>query len=85
MKHNFNEKGYKAYLSGLMQKGDMKGLMQEYNYINNNITVQSGMRFRVIDNSESFSYGITIAGKIINAGYKPADYTEEIYDKVFKI
>jgi len=81
----YTEKSYKAYLSGLMQKGDMSGLMQECNYINNNITVQSGMRFRVIDNSEAFAYAITIAGKIIDAGYKPAEYTEAVYKKVFKI
>jgi hypothetical protein len=81
----YTEKRYKAYLSGLMQKGDMPGLMAEHIYINQNITVQSSLRFTVIDNSSTFSAAITRAGKIIDAGYNPADYTQEIYDKVFKI
>lgn len=82
MRHNFNEKTYKAYLSGLMQNGDMPGLMDEYIYIQE-ITVQSAMRSTVIYNKETYSAAITRAGVIVNAGYKPAEHSEELHDKIF--
>jgi len=82
--HIFTEEKYKSFLKRLIQSGDFKGLMFEYISIQE-ITTQAAMRRTVIDNSESFANAITMAGKFINAGYKPAQYSEQVYKKVFKI
>ena len=81
--HIFTEKKYKSYLKRLIQSQNIKGLMYEYISIQE-VTTQMGLRRTVIDNSESFAYAITIAGKIVNAGYKPAEYSKEVEGKVFK-
>ena len=81
--HIFTEKKYKAYLKRLIQSKDVKGLMYEYINIQE-VTTQMGLRRTVIDNRSSFAYAITFAGKIVNAGYKPSEYSKEVELKVFK-
>ena len=81
--HIFTEQQYKDFLKRLIQSQDIKGLMYEYISIQE-VTTQMGLRRTVIDNSSSFAYAITVAGKIVNAGYKPSEYSKEIEKKVFK-
>ena len=81
--HIFTEQKYKSYLSRLIQSENIKGLMEEYINIQF-ISTQMGLRRTVIDNSESFSYAMVLAGKVVEAGYKPSEYSEEVAKKVFK-
>ena len=81
--HIFTEQKYKSYLSRLIQSENIKGLMEEYINIQF-ISTQTALRRTVIDNSESFSYAMVLAGKVVEAGYKPSEYSEEVAKKVFK-